>query len=317
MNNALKKTLKTLSSPGAAFFFVTILIVMLIPLGLIPQNRSSDYYEFAYGPGAASVLELLMLDRVLQAPYFLVALGVFCMNLLICTAARNSMAARLRAMGANPLRKVPAELFHVGVLFFAAGLMVNGVFGDSRVFPAREGAEIQIGEQDNFRVTGLREVENREGVLIDWEVDLSFQGIGNTVSMNAPVLLDEGRIFLYSFSEVNTAVLETSNSGSRVLSPGEGFRSSAAEYALLRVNTDSGTDAAVFSITTEQGRREEQVLPGGPVGPFLLTGIERRTQVLLLYSCKPGNWAFWVGAVFFAAGSLLIILRIGMSKKKE
>jgi len=83
------------SSVRLAIFLLIILAVTSIIGTVIPQGESLQYYLDNYGPGMFKVIKLLKLDDTYHSWWYLTLLGLFSLNLIICTLNRLPFTLKL------------------------------------------------------------------------------------------------------------------------------------------------------------------------------------------------------------------------------
>ena len=83
------------SSVRLAIFLLIILAVTSIIGTVIPQGETLQYYLDNYGPGMFKAIKLLKLDDTYHSWWYLTLLGLFSLNLVICTLNRLPFTLKL------------------------------------------------------------------------------------------------------------------------------------------------------------------------------------------------------------------------------
>jgi len=83
------------SSVRLAIFLLIILAVTSIVGTIIPQGESLQYYLDNYGPGMFKAIKLLKLGDTYHSWWYLTLLGMFSLNLIICTLNRLPFTLKL------------------------------------------------------------------------------------------------------------------------------------------------------------------------------------------------------------------------------
>jgi len=89
------KLLKVFRSMKFGMILLALIVVCSLFGSLIPQGQEAAYYAQQY-PGLSGVILALSLDDVFSSWYFLLLLGLLCLNLLFCSVLRlkNTLSAR-------------------------------------------------------------------------------------------------------------------------------------------------------------------------------------------------------------------------------
>ncbi len=86
---------KFLSSVRLAIFLLIILAVTSIVGTIIPQGETMQFYLNNYGPGMFKAIKLLRLDDTYHSWWYLTLLGLFSLNLIVCTLNRLPFTLKL------------------------------------------------------------------------------------------------------------------------------------------------------------------------------------------------------------------------------
>ena len=84
----LKKILRLFSSMKLALLLLGLIVAACIVGGLIPQSAHTAQYEAQYGEGLAQALQVMQLDSIFTAWWFLLLVGLLLINLLLCSLLR-------------------------------------------------------------------------------------------------------------------------------------------------------------------------------------------------------------------------------------
>jgi len=104
----------------AAFASVRLALFLLLALAatsiigtIIPQNNPANFYVEQYGPNLARFMQTLSIPDMYNAWWFMVLLGLFSLNLIVCSLERIPNAWRLVTM--DNLETAPERLAKMGL----------------------------------------------------------------------------------------------------------------------------------------------------------------------------------------------------------
>jgi hypothetical protein len=210
---------------------VLILIIALLSIlgTLIPQGSDAAFYFHRYGAFWAQIILRLHFDRFFRSILFLLPVGLFFINLSVCTLDR--LAGR-RRRGAR--RRHGPDLIHIGLLVLIVGAMFS-------VFGRREGI-VYMGEGDQIRLAGeytvrlldYRYEEYENGRPKDWISTVEVQKDGKpvipsfSIEVNRPLRVDGIRVYQSSFAREDQAFLEDASGQVSPIGNGQGFETDGA-----------------------------------------------------------------------------------------
>lgn len=146
----MKKILTLLRSMRFGILLLILIAALSVLGSVIPQGRELSWYVEAY-PNAHPVLLLLSFHKVFQSWYFILLLGLLCLNLTLCSVVRVFAIAKsektfLSSASSLPNSETPDEaaLARLETHLSASGCR-RADFGESRVYYKR-----RIGRYGSF-----------------------------------------------------------------------------------------------------------------------------------------------------------------------
>ncbi len=302
-----------LKSVKLALILIGYLIVSSILATLIPQGRQLSSYH----------------NTFFRSFLFLIPLGMFFINLAVCTADRIVRRIKYR----SPLRPGP-DLIHIGLLI----LMAAGVF---TLFERREGFTF-LAPGDMVKLPGGYTLElsaftysrYQDGRPREWISDVTVSR-GNeppeqvSIEVNHPLRLGQLNLFQYSYKDHSTVTLTDKSGKTYALHPGETLKSKNSSYRFLRIVTDSSglttfvtekdppTPSAIFAEFQGKGKTVHMRLNRkDTIGLFTLTKLTPRLATGLNVVYDPGFVPILIALILISLGLLLTFLhkRKGVTK---
>lgn len=103
----------SLASVRLALFLILALAATSIIGTIIPQNNPANFYVEQYGPNLARFMQTLSIPDMYNAWWFMILLGIFSLNLIVCSLERIPNAWRLVTM--DNLKTAPERLAKMGL----------------------------------------------------------------------------------------------------------------------------------------------------------------------------------------------------------
>ncbi len=238
-----------------ALILIGYLVVTSIIASLIPQGREPGFYTHEFSAPIYKLITTLNLNNFFRSLLFLVPLGIFTINLSVCTMDR--LVTRIKHHA--PLRLGP-DIIHIGLLvLIAAGLIT--------LFQRQEGF-VFLSPGDSVRLPNGYELTlkrfifkiYRDGRPKKWisEIELTEQTTQSskdnsqappriaTIEVNRPLRLGNLNIFQYSYRDISTITLKDPSGTPITIHTGKSLRAENSIYTFIRVSTDlSGLTAIV------------------------------------------------------------------------
>ena len=139
MGLRMKKILSYLRSMRFGILLLVLIALLSVAGSVIPQERELAWYVENY-PGAHPTIFFLQLYRVFQSWYFLLLLGLLCVNLTLCSLlrGRSLLGSRERLLSACAGMKNSVPLSGEGLIRLEQHLKSKGCrsaeFGRTRVY---------------------------------------------------------------------------------------------------------------------------------------------------------------------------------------
>ncbi len=176
--------------------YTLVLLALTSVIGtVILQNGSSDAYIRLYGPGMTNLIQVLDLDRMYQAWWYLLLIVVLCVNIVVCSVDRLSVTWKIifpKSISVNPQRFEKAKNRQA----FDCDMSIDTMAGRIKTLLARRsGKVIENRNGDRLILYAEKGRWSRLGVyVVHASVLLLLAGalIGTAFGFKADLRLDEG-----------------------------------------------------------------------------------------------------------------------------
>lgn len=199
------------SSVKLALFTLLILAGASIFGTVIPQNESFGFYSGRFGASWAKVIHICSLDNMYNSWWFLFILGLFSMNLIICTIERFPGIWRLVTM--DNLQTTPERLMKIGHrrIFFTSQSQADAGAAVGRLLSGAGWKATQAATEDGQLFFAQKGGWTRLGVIVvHVSILVIFAGaiIGSLTGWKASIYIPEGSFTknVYSFSKNHEAI---------------------------------------------------------------------------------------------------------------
>ena len=286
---------------------ILIIAVLSILSTLIPQQRDAAFYFHNYGSFGAGMILWLGFDEFFRSIPFVLPVGLFFINLTVCTVDRLVNRRRREAR-----RRHGPDLIHLGLLLLIIGAMFSA-------FGRREGL-VYMGKDDEIRLPGryvlrlvsCEYVEYEDGRPKDWISTVQVLHDGReaisayAIEVNKPLRIGGIRVYQNSFAREDRAVLEDEQGQASTISNGQGFEAEGAMLVFRRIDGES----AVFERWEQHTRTAVSRLElGDTIGKYRLTELESRDVTGLKAVKDPGFIPVVAALIIVAAGLGLTLIQ--------
>jgi hypothetical protein len=313
VSKALLALYKFFRSMRLAVVLILIIAVLSIVSTLIPQGREAAFYFHSYGVYWAQILLILGFDSFFRSLLFLIPVGLFFINLSVCTVDRLANRERRKAR-----RRHGPDLIHIGLLLLVIGAMFSA-FGriESLVYMG-EGDEIQVRGQYRTRLVDFEYEEYEDGRPKDWistvEVrrgeELLFASF--PIEVNKPLRIGGVRIYQTSFVREDRALLRDRDGISRPIADGQGFEMEGAMVSFRGIEGNT----AVFERWEQQSRTAiYRTGIGETIGEYTVMELGSRDVTGLKAVKDPGFIPVVVSLIIVAGGLTLTLIQKGKGKE--
>jgi len=290
-----------------AVVLILIIAVLSILSTLIPQGKDAAFYFHTYGAFWARVTLSLRFNDFFRSLLFLLPVGLFFINLSVCTVDRLVNRERRKAR-----RRHGPDLIHIGLLLLIIGAMFS-------VFGRREGM-VYMGEGDEIRLPGEYTVrlldyeyeEYENGRPKDWISTVKVSREGEVlvpsfpIEVNKPLKIGGISVYQTSFAREDRAILRDAEGTSSAISRGEGFE---WEGAVVIFRGIEGS-IAVFEKWENHSRTEAyRVGIGERIGEYTVEELGSREVTGLKAVKDPGFIPVVIALIVFAAGLTLTLIQ--------
>jgi cytochrome c biogenesis protein len=241
-------TLKQLYAFFKSIKLAVVLLIIIAALSalstLVPQGEEAGFYANNYSPFLAALITGLHFHNFFRSTLFLLPVGLFFINLAVCTVDR---IVNRHKQGA--LKRYGPDLIHVGILILMVAGIVSLVGKRQAYITLSKGefAELPSGYQlflNSFKRTTYEDGRPKDYVS-SVEVTLEEEHVvSHEIRVNKPLKLGKYKVFQDSYSSTTTVVLIDEEDGRFTLKPGEGFRVGDQLYFLMGIEPGSTTGEA-------------------------------------------------------------------------
>lgn len=314
-----------------------ILLAALSVIGtLIPQNASPEQYRRLYSPGTYELLKDLGLFDMYHSWWYMAALGLLALNILICSVDRLPRLRKVRDRRWR-LSRIGVYVAHFSILVILMGGLISGLKGFRGFMQLAEGEvsdEIVLGGRQVLKLPFQVRCDDFEvffwpdGTPKEYVSKLTFlQGgkevlKGVEVKVNHPVKFGGLTFYQASYGSkgkerVRLQIQAAEGDGEVLLGPGEfaelrsGGRLGVMKFAadihglgpgvLLVVFPPKGEPKGVWLLERDPQRRKWQ---GEGISVTFL-GVEGRYWTGLEVARDPGVWIVWVGSAILMVGLIM------------
>jgi hypothetical protein len=305
--NALQALYKFFRSIRLAVVLILIIAVLSILSTLIPQGKDAAFYFHSYGAFWAQLILRIGFNDFFRSILFLVPVGLFFVNLAVCTVDRLLNRERRKAR-----RRHGPDLIHIGLLLLIIGSMFS-VFGrkEGMVFLG-EGDEIQLPGDYLLRLLDYEYIEYENGRPKDWisTVEVSRDGevliAGFPIEVNKPLSIGGIKIYQTSFAREDQARLRDREGNDSTISSGQGFEMDQA--VIIFQGIEGGT--AVFEQWEKHTRTDTyRIGLGESIGAYTVIEFGSRDVTGLKAVKDPGFIPVVIALIIVAAGLTLTFIQ--------
>jgi hypothetical protein len=296
-----------------AMVLILVIIALSLCSTLVPQRQPEAWYAARYPHAIAAVIGLLHLSDIFRSVLFLVSVGLFTLNLTVCTADRVIRRAR-----AGAARRFGPDLLHVGLLVLIAAGLLTSLAREEAAFTIAEGEEVAISPADGLRLVSFQVLYYDTGDPKEWisTVRVTHDGreeaaVGS-IRVNHPLRIGGFRVYQSTWDVSGT--LELADADGAAVDPpstGDYFTWEGERWTFAGYARPEGEWRAVFMVASGDGGTEDRRLftVGDGIGPFTVRGVSARAVTGLTVVRDPGRIPFLVALPLILAGLCLGFLQ--------
>lgn len=306
----MERVINFLTSMKLALVLILVVTVMFIFATLIPQERELEFYLQTFGEPLGTMITTFHFDNFYRSIVFLVAVGLFFINLLGCSIKRFAT----RYMTKAPIRLGP-DIIHLGILAALVGGLISLFTLQEGFIMAVEGETFALEQGIEVKVTSFTYQAYEDGRPKDWISDVSVFKDGElikeaAIEVNSPLEIEGYRIFQSSYSLTATASLGHKNGDRVTLRSGEGLRlEDGTAFALSGIATIEGETpedkdeyAAIIHVMKGDSSEKVTLKARDSWGDFTLRRLSVYTQTGLQVSRDPGGPVMMIALIIFIIG---------------
>lgn len=295
-----------------AVLLILIIAVLSIIGTLIPQGRDAVFYFHSYGAFWAQVILALDFDNFFLAPLFLIPVGLFFINLSVCTIDR--LVSRERR-GAR--RRHGPDLIHAGLLLLIVGAMLSGAGRREHLVYMDKGEQIRLKGDYTVRLLDFEYQVYEDGRPKDWISTVEVRRNGElvipsySIEVNRPLRIGGVRIYQSSFTREDRALLQDERGINTPITNGQGFQVEGGLIVFRGIERKS----AVFERWERHTRTAiYRVGIGEQIGEYTVGELSSRDVTGLTAKKDPGFVPAVVALIIVAAGLTLTLIQKGRDR---
>jgi hypothetical protein len=304
---------KFFKSTKLAVVLILLIAVLSILATLIPQKQDAAYYFHNLSPLLARVVLALGFDSFFRSVLFLAPVGLFFINLSVCTVDRLVRRFRIKA-----IRRHGPDLIHIGLLLLIVGAMFTVFARKEAVVYLGEGEEILLPGDYSLRVLSFEFEKYENGRPKDWistvQVRLGEEEVipSFAIEVNKPLKINRVKIYQSSYAEEGRAILVDNEGKEYGISSGEGFEWEGKLFLFqgLEGAAFAEMERAIFEEWTGHQRTDMfGVARGETVGQYRVKDLSSRMVTGLKAVRDPGFLPVVIALIVVAVGLSLTLLQ--------
>lgn len=324
----MKRLVSALGSVRLFLGLVTAIVVFAGIATFIPQGLEPAAYQSRYGTVAGGVMTAIGIDDFFDSRLLFGLLIAVELNLILCTMPRllrrvTSIVRRLRSRdprsryagerGASLAVLFGPDIIHLGLILAIAGGLVVSATRVELQYLVPVGAEVRFDDAlPPIIVVDSREIRDNDGTVVDWQIDLAYDGEVRTVAINDPIGIAGRRIHFFHWGNEPVMVLHDPVGIEYNVHIGEGLRSPDGKAHVL-AGFASGdlaggpeprpVSARIHLLGVDRELEGERLLaPGDRLGQYVYAGVDTEVMNGFTVTSGRGRMVVIVGFVVLLAG---------------
>lgn len=320
----MKRILRVLSSVQLFLVLLAVIVVLAAIATFIPQGLDRSAYYDRYTPLFASAITAIGITNFFRSTLLFVLLVAVELNLILCTmprlwrrvvatvrgtpSGRGGGDGRLGRFSQLAIRFGP-DIIHLGLIVAIAGGLLIAATREEKQFLVPLGAVVGFDEAlPPITVVDSREIRDGEGRVIDWQIDLAYDGQKRTVAINDPIGIDGYRVHFFHWGRERVIVLRDPSGVEYSVHIGEGLVSpdgNAHVFAgVVDADSTEGLVPAQIQLLNPEGEivGERLLAPGDRLGQYVYTRADTEVLNGFTVTSDTGRIPVLVGLVFILGG---------------
>lgn len=295
-----KRLHRFFSSIKLAVVLVLIITVFSVIATFVPQGKSPEYYYQLVSRFAAEVVLATGMDRFFTSILFLLPVGLFFINLSVCTVTRIA-----RQRGAAREKSVSGKMFgpdiiHIGLLVLMVGAVISFTQKREGFVYLAEGETVNLPKEYSVTLKTFEFQKYDDGRPKDWISTVTVTRNNKTVfeaykiEVNKPLKLNGMKVYQSSFATRDFVALETPSGTQEKLA--ENHHVTAGSGIYFFVGTGGAERTAVFEYYEDQTLVEVyRFSKGDSFEGYTVTGITAEEVTGLHVKDDPGVVPVFIG----------------------
>lgn len=290
-----------------AIVLIAVIIVFSILSTLIPQGKSAAELLGAYGPFLGKLIVLSGLGSYTSSLIFYVSIGLFILNLSVCSVDR--FVKRLKSKAA---KHFGPDLIHLSLLVLAVGAIVTTTVRREQDFTMAPGDAVNLPGGYTMSLSNFEFLQYPDGRPKAWisTVDLK-QGDrvvrqGYKIEVNHPLSVGMLKVYQMNYSSEVAVDFVEPNGSVQTMHSGEGFTMGSDSLILTGARrADDPSQGWIAQFQQYRGNAAVsgfEFAPGEKLGQYTIRGISARQLTGLRAAVDPGFIPVLIALILMGIG---------------
>ena len=298
---------KFFRSVRLAIVLIAVIIVFSLLSTLIPQGRSSSELVKDYGPALGTLISAIGLGNYTSSLIFFVSIGMFVLNLSVCSVDR--FIKRLKSRAA---KHFGPDIIHLSLLVLAVGAMITSTVRREQDFTMVAGDAVNLPNGYTMQLKNFEFLQYPDGRPKAWisTVDVK-QGDrlvrqGYRIEVNHPLALGMLKVYQMNYSSEATVDFADASGAVQTMKIGEGFSMGNDQLILVGArpadNSGQGWIAQFRQYRGNDAIASFEFGQGEKIGPYTVRSISARELTGLRAAVDPGFIPVLIALILMAVG---------------
>ncbi|HUX39728.1 MAG TPA: cytochrome c biogenesis protein ResB [Rectinemataceae bacterium] len=290
-----------------AIVLIAVIIVFSLLSTLIPQGRSSAELAKDYGPVLGTLISASGLGNYTSSLIFFVSIGMFVLNLSVCSVDR--FIKRLKSRAA---KHFGPDIIHLSLLVLAVGAMMTSTVRREQDFTMVAGDAVNLPNGYTMQLKNFEFLQYPDGRPKAWisTVDVK-QGDrlvrqGYRIEVNHPLALGMLKVYQMNYSSEATVDFADASGVVQTMKIGEGFSMGSDQLILVGArpadNSGQGWIAQFRQYRGNDAIASFEFGIGEKIGSYTVRSISARELTGLRAAVDPGFIPVLIALILMAIG---------------
>jgi len=303
----LKAIFKFFRSVRLAIVLLAIIIVFFVFSTLVPQGRSATELMHAYGPALGQLVVLTGVGNFTSSPIFYISLGLFVLNLGVCSVDRFVKRLKSRAV-----KHFGPDIIHLSLLVLTVGALITSTVRREQDFTMAAGDAVNLPGGYVMKLIDFEFLKYPDGRPKAWisTVDVT-QGNrivrqGYKIEVNHPLAIGMLKVYQMNYSSDATIDFIDPAGGRATMKVGEGFSMGSDQLVFVGARrADAPAQGWIAQFQEYQGDKAVASFEfgqGEKIGQYSVDSIRARDLTGLRAAIDPGFIPVLVALALMAIG---------------